>query len=176
MPLVDDLLVQATTLTSADQRRPKQANLRRAVSAAYYALFHEVTDQIVGRIMTGADARSLVGRRVRRLVEHRNIKDAAGWFAKSSPGGIPAGIKALREAGAVTPTGLVTVCDAFVELHRARFRADYDLSRPFTRLETTRLVTTAEIAVAKLRALGGSADRDIFLYASLFGKDFGRPG
>ena len=38
--LHDELLKQARELTTLDARRPRQANLRRAISSAYYALFH----------------------------------------------------------------------------------------------------------------------------------------
>jgi hypothetical protein len=34
-----DLLEQAVRLAKLDAKRPKQANLRRAISSAYYALF-----------------------------------------------------------------------------------------------------------------------------------------
>src|SRR5208337_2257920 len=40
MSLHAELLDQAEQLAQLDPRRPKQANLRRAVSSAYYALFH----------------------------------------------------------------------------------------------------------------------------------------
>ena len=38
MSLHQDLLAQARHLLRKEPRRPKQASLRRAVSAAYYAL------------------------------------------------------------------------------------------------------------------------------------------
>ena len=40
MPFPNDLLEQARHLANREPKRPKQASLRRAVSAAYYALFH----------------------------------------------------------------------------------------------------------------------------------------
>jgi hypothetical protein len=40
MSLPADLLAQARRLVSLDPRRPRQASLRRAISTAYYALFH----------------------------------------------------------------------------------------------------------------------------------------
>jgi uncharacterized protein (UPF0332 family) len=40
MALHDDLLDQAQHLALGEPQRPKQASLRRAVSASYYALFH----------------------------------------------------------------------------------------------------------------------------------------
>jgi hypothetical protein len=36
--LASDLLDQASTLATLDSMRPKQASLRRAVSAAYYSV------------------------------------------------------------------------------------------------------------------------------------------
>jgi hypothetical protein len=43
MSLHADLLEQAGNLARLDPTRPKQVNLRRAVSSAYYALFHLLT-------------------------------------------------------------------------------------------------------------------------------------
>ncbi len=43
MPLAQDLLEQARHLANREPKRPKQASLRRAVSRAYYALFHLLT-------------------------------------------------------------------------------------------------------------------------------------
>lgn len=39
-----NLLAQAKLLATKEQSRPKQASLRRSVSAAYYALFHLLVD------------------------------------------------------------------------------------------------------------------------------------
>lgn len=38
--IADGLLEQAEHLLDVDPRKPKQASLRRAMSAAYYSLFH----------------------------------------------------------------------------------------------------------------------------------------
>jgi uncharacterized protein (UPF0332 family) len=40
MPLAEHLLEQAQHLANREKKRPRQASLRRAVSTAYYALFH----------------------------------------------------------------------------------------------------------------------------------------
>lgn len=40
MPLSADSLEQAHHLATREKQKPKQASLRRTVSAAYYALFH----------------------------------------------------------------------------------------------------------------------------------------
>src|SRR5258708_15323071 len=48
MAFADDLLEQAEFLVNRDPINPKQASLRRAVSTAYYALFHLLIDEAVG--------------------------------------------------------------------------------------------------------------------------------
>lgn len=45
MSIHKDLLQQARLLAILDEKRPKQANLRRAISSAYYALFHYLIDE-----------------------------------------------------------------------------------------------------------------------------------
>jgi uncharacterized protein (UPF0332 family) len=45
MSLAIDLLNQAKELSLLDSKKPKQANLRRSVSTAYYALFHLLIDE-----------------------------------------------------------------------------------------------------------------------------------
>jgi hypothetical protein len=47
MSFADDLLEQAYDLANKQPANPKQASLRRAVSAAYYALFHLLIDEAV---------------------------------------------------------------------------------------------------------------------------------
>ena len=50
MSLADDLLSQANRLAAASTGRPRQADLRRAVSASYYALFHLLIGDAVQRL------------------------------------------------------------------------------------------------------------------------------
>jgi len=48
MPLPEHLLDQALLLARIDKTRPRQASLRRAVSTAYYAIFHLLTTAAAG--------------------------------------------------------------------------------------------------------------------------------
>jgi hypothetical protein len=48
MAFAADLLEQAYHLANLESGEPKQASLRRAVSTAYYALFHLLIDEAVG--------------------------------------------------------------------------------------------------------------------------------
>ena len=49
MGLAEDLLQQAWYLAKKERKTPRQASLRRAVSTAYYALFHFLVDEAVGK-------------------------------------------------------------------------------------------------------------------------------
>jgi hypothetical protein len=47
MRLPEGLLEQAQHLVKREPKRPKQASLRRAISTAYYALFHLLISEAV---------------------------------------------------------------------------------------------------------------------------------
>jgi hypothetical protein len=60
----DDLLQQSLLLVHKEPRNPKQASLRRAVSTAYYALFHLLISEAVANwsrtnLRAALDARSI---------------------------------------------------------------------------------------------------------------------
>ena len=60
MAYAEDLLEQAQHLAQREPKRPKQASLRRAVSTAYYALFHRVLRAAAERFM-GAGQQATAG-------------------------------------------------------------------------------------------------------------------
>jgi uncharacterized protein (UPF0332 family) len=76
-PLAKGLLENAEYLFSASNNKPKQADLRRAISACYYALFHTLcfncANCIVGR---GADYPKNAWRRSYRALQHGFAKGA----------------------------------------------------------------------------------------------------
>jgi uncharacterized protein (UPF0332 family) len=109
--LPDDLLEQALHLAKRDRKRPKQANLRRAVSTAYYALFHLLVSEGVSYWKIERQRSAFA-----RSFEHRKMK---GVCKNSS----------------YPNADLQAVLDAFVELQQARHSADYDYAKAFTRVE-----------------------------------------
>jgi len=142
----DDLLLQAETLLRADPRKPKQANLRRAVSSVYYGLFHvlieEATALVVGTSHNAQPLRQLVG----RGFTHTDRKEASTEFGKPTPRDLLKPFWTLYFVPSCAP--LQRVALLFVELQQERHRADYDLSRPFTQGEAEVLVQNARAAVA----------------------------
>lgn len=106
-PLVYDLLDVAQELASGeDGRSVRPAALRRAVSSAYYAVFHALcfvcADALVGW------SRTDLLERVYRLLDHGTAKKRLGG----------------REAAALAPA-ILEIGIRFADLQEARHAADY---------------------------------------------------
>jgi hypothetical protein len=163
MSLAVDLLAQAKHLAGLDPTRPKQANLRRAVSAAYYALFHLLVAECAQKISPRTPA-SLVSRIARSFV-HTEMKEVCLQIARRDPGPV------LRELipGGFSPE-LRRVATAFVARQLARHQADYDLSAAFTRLETGESVDQARSAFQDWALIRDADEANVFLAALAFGR------
>ena len=83
MSLASDLLVQARVLCLIDSKKPKQANLRRAVSTAYYALFHLLIDDALN--VLSPTAPQGLAHVMRRAFNHADMKAACKGFGSSNP-------------------------------------------------------------------------------------------
>ena len=144
-PQGEGVIVTARKLAHASPRRPRQADLRRSISTAYYALFNAVAqdaaDVLVG---TGTLRASRTWGQTYRAVEH--------GFAKN----------ACREAPRHPfPPGIQVCADAFVRLQEIRHQADYDPEARFKRVDAINWVADAEAAIAGLRS-APRADRRAF--------------
>ncbi len=161
MALHDDLLAQADRLAHAEKKRPKQASLRRAVSAAYYALFHYLIDESTRFLISGKQ-RETLRRQLARGYDHGQMKKAARAFVA------PSGSGPWRAVlGAPPSAPLVDVAAAFIALQEGRHEADYDLARVFTRVEATALVGRARAAFAAWATVAGTGEAEAFLVALL---------
>lgn len=107
-----DLIEQAEFLARREQRKPKEASLRRAVSAAYYALFHELSRTAADAFVGGSKDWSLYSPTY-RIIEH----GAAKKFFESIR-------NRASEFGPLGPT-VIRVGEAFILLQDERKRADY---------------------------------------------------
>jgi hypothetical protein len=123
--LQHDLLRQARSLAYHEPKKPKQASLRRAVSTAYYCLFHLLTAEAAVRLISGANRNALRGV-VRRAFEHNLMKEACIEIRKPNGGRLATGLD-----GIAVPARLRNVAQAFVQLQSARHEADYDTLRTF---------------------------------------------
>jgi len=126
MPFPEDLLQQAYDLAYKETTDPKQASLRRAVSTAYYALFHLLIDEAVGKWAIERQ-RSILA----RTFEHSKMKAICDDVLKSFKGG-----------GGLPPE-LNTVAHNFIQLQQHRHTADYDNSKQWSRTDVLNVLTLA---------------------------------
>ena len=158
MSLHSDLLAQARHLARRESKRPRQASLRRSVSASYYAVFHMLIDEATRRMMSGNDRKAL-RRCLARGFSHSNMRQVALQFAGGSVS------PKLRPGlnGLPLQPDLVALANTFVDLQQARHEADYDLALRFTRREALILANRADRAMAAWRGLRKTAQADTFL-------------
>lgn len=131
-----DLLGTARRLAKASPQKPRQSDLKRAISTAYYALFHAMArnaaDMLVG---TGAARADKAWSQAYRALDHGLSKTACSQFR-----------------GLGFPPGLCSCGDAFVQLQQARHDADYDPNHKVNRAGALAMIALAEAAIAELAA------------------------
>ena len=135
MGLADELLDDARHLATKGVAEKRASCMRRAVSTAYYAVFHLLVGDFVDK-WPFADQRA----RLARMFDHKKMRDAA--FA-------PSDLKNPTPAEAA----LVDVKTSFRQLQADRHRADYDLSWIIVPTDVTNAITLAEDAFAKWRSV-----------------------
>jgi uncharacterized protein (UPF0332 family) len=139
-----------------------EANVRRAVSSAYYALFHLlVRDAVLN--WKHADQRA----RLARTFDHRRMKDASTTILNEI-GRMQN--KAIATAEDEWPSGfrLSTVAQAFVDLQQARHKADYDTGEPFPPLDAAVDVAQARLAFITWAEVRDEPMARRYLYSLLF--------
>jgi uncharacterized protein (UPF0332 family) len=144
----DHLFEQADKLITPQTGRPRQVDIRRAISAAYYAIFHAAitaaADQFVG--VTNRDE-SRYGL-LYRSVDHKWLRELCKEVQKSTP--------SSNFRPYTPPDGFGADVAAFaaavVTLQVKRHTADYDVTVRMNRSD-------AVLAIAEARAALGRFDR-----------------
>lgn len=172
MSLPADLIDQPRSLAKSGRRRPKQADLRRAVSTAYYAVFHALSELAADRVLRGVSHDRLgLTSLVQRSISHSNVKKAAAWLS-CAPGQIKGVVRQARGNGAVNAR-LQWVCTRIVTLQELRHQADYDFSNQsprWNRADALRLIDEAKRCIEELRDLEPSPDLTLLLVGCVLGE------
>lgn len=141
-----DLLAQATTLATIDPLRPKEANLRRAVSTAYYALFHHLVDS-AAQFVAGTQAKDWpLAALTARAFAHSDMRAACRAFQNAQPSELLRPLWAQYRPH--TNADLTRVAGDFVALQESRHAADYDLTLRLFRADVLDTVDVAGEAIA----------------------------
>ena len=147
-----DLLDQARHLANKERRRPKQASLRRAISDAYYSLFHLLIDEGAKMLVTDRDLRRLV----QRCFLHTEMKEASRSFASGS-------LRPEFQVFGSVPSDLAIVAGTFVDLQETRNNADYNFAVSFTRTEANDFIARVEQAFASWEIVKNQRIAQVYL-------------
>ena len=133
--LADDLLEDARLLAAKGDAESRKSCMRRAISTAYYAVFHLLVDDFVEH-WEFEDQRA----RLARMFNHQKMRDAP--FRP-------------MDKGSPTPveTALMDVITAFGQRQGDRHRADYDLGWSVVGTDVTDAITLAEETFVKWRSI-----------------------
>lgn len=126
-----DLIATARrTLGSSGTRRPRQTDLKRAMSTAYYAVFHQLCWTVADTFIGGqnADRSTRAWRQAYRSLDH--------GFAKGQ-------CRNTQMIG-LFPRAIQDLANAFVELQIERHAADYDPLHRLVRSEVKAEIDRAE--------------------------------
>ena len=127
-----DLIETARRLTESSAAQPTQADLRRAVSTAYYALFHCLAGAAAD-LLTGASSRSREWHQVYRALEHGKARSACQQ----------------QDVMRAFPLEVRAFGDTFIDLQKARQHADYAHEGEYSRPEVLATINAAEDAISK---------------------------
>ena len=156
--LPEELLEQAKFLLTLP---PNQANLRRAVSTAYYGLFHLLVRSTVLKWNE-----PLHQARIARIFEHERMKKVSGTTIKSMDAEIDLGDSNSIEI--VSRTELAKVAQSFIVLQQARHDADYNLEKPLDPADAMAQVNRANSAFVSWETARNSEFAKEYLFSLLF--------
>ncbi len=151
------------SLAGSSSGPPSDGQLRRAVSTAYYALFHTLLREGAQRFIGSARASSPAYGFLYRGYNHALMKRVCEDIDKDP---LP---KRYERLGYRRFSDEIRICArTFVELQQKRHEADYDpqMSKTFT--EASDAIGDAELAITELAA-SSAAERDDFLALLLVG-------
>lgn len=152
----NDLLETADVLFAAKARKPRQADLRRAVSTVYYALFHTLArccaDAVVGKLVTGSsEITRIAWHQAYRGLNHATAKEACN--KKKNLGKLDAAVQNFAAT--------------FVWMQEERHNADYNPETEFYKSQVKLYIEYVRYVIDKFER-APSKDRRAFSALILF--------
>jgi hypothetical protein len=133
--LADDLLEDARHLASKGAVEKRESSMRRAISTAYYAVFHLLVGDFVEHWEFGGQRARLA-----RMFNHQKMRDAT--FTPKD-----------KKNPTQVETALIDIVTAFGQLQGDRHRADYDLGWNLVETDVNNAITLAADTFAKWRTI-----------------------
>jgi len=155
---LSELARTARRLANAASGRPSQADLRRAVSTAYYAMFSALARLCADEVVGSSPARRALPEwvRVYRALEHGRSEAV---LAELDP---QRAARARQGLPSCIDTNVEVFCETLERMKAARHAADYD-PRPLKlkRQAVLTLIAEAEASIALLQAASANARRQL---------------
>ncbi len=155
-----DLLELARHLADLHPENPHQASLRRAVSTAYYALFHLLIAEATAN-WARPELRATLG----RCFDHGPMKTASEAtvsqintaFKENPP----------KDAAETVAGRLRTVANAFIQAQQRRNDADYNMSKEWTPVEVEKQIASVGEAFRSWLSIRDEAVAQAYLVSLL---------
>ena len=168
----EDLLLHAAWLISSPSTTTAEADHRRAVSAAYYGLFHALT--MSGADLFGPGGSSAFKGQIARAYNHGPMRQVCLVFKAASNKGFQPPYNAMMPL--TVDARLFGVAEAFVRLQEARHTADYDTSAVINPSDAVNDVRLAMEAFHHWQAISATPEARVFLTALLLADRWTRRG
>ena len=139
--------------------------MRRAVSACYYALFHQIKEDAASLIAPNVPAE--VNHRIQRWFEHAEMKNVCGRFLNAKLDQPLLGL-----IGPAATNELQLVCRTFIQLQDARHSADYDLGYTLTSSACSQFLRDTFISMFTWDKIKNSAEANVFILSLLLWKNW----
>lgn len=166
-PIEPGKLLEVADILAPDRvppGRPQYAAHRRAVSTAYYAVFHAIGERVAAQSFPSAGP--VFRQRVRRWITHNDVKTVARWVSQlrgTAGGSPPTHIQALfSPASGGIDAGTALIAAGFLELNDKREQADYDHQAVFPRADTLELIALARLMVKLVEDARSSGSSHFF--------------
>ena len=140
-----------------------EADFSRAISSAYYAVFHACLHEAAIHIVGTDNLSSPLYTLVYRSIDHKQLRDICVESGKTNPK--PMYQKYIPSDG--LGSDIRGYANTFVELYELRMLADYDPTVTFTMTEVGTSIKAARTAIERLGRANAEMKR-IFLTLLLF--------
>ena len=130
-----DLVETSKDLARVSRGRPREANLRRAVSTAYYAMFHCLAESCANLLVggSGSDRSQPAWNQAYRALDHRPARDRC----------------TRRNVISRFPNEIQNFAHLFVEMQAKRHSADYNPDATFTLPDVIQDIESVEDAIMR---------------------------
>jgi hypothetical protein len=166
--LPEHLLEQAKHLARRERTRPRQASLRRAISTAYYALFHFLIRETLRQL--GPNLGQENYNRAYRWFDHGTMRSVAKAFSQEVVR-IPNSKEVLIPAN---DSRIQFIAQHFADLQELRHLADYGSSAVFARPDTIEYIDFLDSAFRIWPAVKKSPEANAFLLSLLLWERWGK--